>query len=128
MKESELAHSAEMNSITVDERLRENLQRAIFETVGAKYGLRTVDSLSLDIIAKSPSRSGNLDVLIPVVEEKFGKHNASLSNAIGKRLYLQLQLDLRDEPQNSLRNYVANARRALIERENQSTNSAINGV
>ena len=121
MRCKELAHSVEMNSIAIDEMLKEKLLLAIYETVSAKYGLRTLDSLSLDILTKSPFRSGRLDdsleILIPVIEENFGTHNASLSNAIGKRLYSQLQIELRNESQDSLRSYVANARSALIDRE-----------
>jgi len=113
-----------MNSIGIDEMLKENLLLAIYETVSAKYGLRTLDSLSLDILTKSPLRSGklndSLEILIPVIETNFGTHNASLSNAIGKRLFSQLQLELRNESQDSLRSYVANARSALIDRERTS--------
>ena len=124
MRGKQLAHSVEMNSIAIDEMLKENLLLAIYETVGAKYGLRTLDSLSLDILTRSPLRSGrledSLEILIPVIEENFGTHNSSLSNAIGKRLYSQLQLELRNESQDSLRSYVANARSALIDRERTS--------
>ena len=119
-----LTHSVEMDSIAIDQLLKENLLRATYESVSAKYGLRSVDSLALDILTKSPPKSGksndSLEILIPLIEETFGRHNSSLSNAIGKRLYSQLRLELQYRPQNSLRSYVANARLALLGREKTS--------
>jgi hypothetical protein len=117
-----------MNSIAIDERLKEMLRTSIDEIVGAKYGLRVRDALRLDIITRlAPQIDGSiycLETLIPVLEENFGSHTEPLLRAVGERLFSNLQLKLSDRTQSDLRCYVDNAREALVERE-QHRDSAL---
>ena len=112
----------EMNSIAINERLKETLLRAMDETVSAQYGLHMRDVLHLSLLIVSSARNDgvneSVETLMPVLEENFGSHAGSLSQAIGKRMFLHLQLDFPDSSQFSLRNCVNDARAALMEKQN----------
>jgi len=108
----------EMDSIAIDERLKETLLRAMDETVSAHYGLHTRDELRLALLTFSSMRNDgvndSVENIVPVLEENFGSNAASVSQAIGKRMFLHLQLEVPDTSRNNLRDCVNDAREALM--------------
>ena len=109
----------ELNSIAVDERLKETLRDSLEEIVSAKYGLYARDALRLDMLTRFAAQIDGsiycLETLIPALEERFGSETEALLRAVGERLFSNLQLELRERAQSSLGNYVDSAREALIE-------------
>lgn len=111
----------EVNSIEIDERIEEGLLRATDEVISARYGLKTRDTLHLDLLTRFSMRKDeplyHLENLIPILEENLGPNIGPLSIAIGKRMFSQLQLEAFGKLPRTLTEYVDTARAALIERE-----------